>query len=424
MTSTSTSRPSALRIVPPRHAVLAALRARVDDLTRAIAAALSTEVPAGEATAGLSPAVLREVGRRYAELSLRALADDGRLDETSLQALRSMGRERAARHVPLHALLHVVQVGARVTWQRVLDELEERPDDPATRAALTAELSRGALALSAAVTAAVSAGYAEARSSHPDEEDAVAVLWEQLLLGGDAEPLLRRRCLAAGLRLGSAHHVVVAGLRDPAGTPDRERARLELRDALRATAPSGHAPLVRPLGDLEVAVHPVVGPEEVAQLRSTVRHHLLGVHPTHHAACGAFEPGVAGIATSFGQARRTLAFARERGDRGELLTYEATLPDLLLHSRGDLAAEVLRTTVAPLLDHDAERGSDLLATCAALFAAGGNRAEAAKRLHVHRHTLIARLRRIEELTGCALDDDEDSFRLRLGLRAHRLLSGT
>ncbi len=71
--------------------------------------------------------------------------------------------------------------------------------------------------------------------------------------------------------------------------------------------------------------------------------------------------------------------------------------------------------VRPLVDHDRERGSDLVRTLHVYFASGTNASEAADRLYLHRNSLLYRLERICDLTGLDLKDYRVALALRLGL---------
>ena len=63
--------------------------------------------------------------------------------------------------------------------------------------------------------------------------------------------------------------------------------------------------------------------------------------------------------------------------------------------------------VGPVLAYDARRGTELVATLEAWFAAGGRPAETAQRLHVHPNTVAQRLDRVGTLLG---DDWRDPAR--------------
>jgi hypothetical protein len=194
---------------------------------------------------------------------------------------------------------------------------------------------------------------------------------------------------------------------------------------LAASAPPPLAGIVGPHGEYEVAIYPTTQGADGAGVAAALEQQLAkaDLPVTYHAAIGRTERGVEGAGASYRQARRTLEYARTCGQSASVLRYERYLPSLLLAEHSEYAVELWRTTVAPLAAHDRRRGTDLVATLRMLFAVVGNRAEAAKRLHVHRHTLAGRLRRIEELTGCSLDDVDDLLRLELGLRAQQVLDG-
>ena len=78
-------------------------------------------------------------------------------------------------------------------------------------------------------------------------------------------------------------------------------------------------------------------------------------------------------------------------------------------SIASLACEVL----APLTAYDRERGADLAHTLRVLLECGGNQSRTAEELFLHRSSLLYRLRRIEELTGYNLRDNEECLLLHL-----------
>lgn len=81
------------------------------------------------------------------------------------------------------------------------------------------------------------------------------------------------------------------------------------------------------------------------------------------------------------------------------------------------ALEPFATLVAPLLEHDRARGSDLVRTLKTYFATGTNASEAADRLFLHRNSMLYRLERIQTLTGLDLKDNHAALALQLGLLA-------
>jgi purine catabolism regulator len=79
--------------------------------------------------------------------------------------------------------------------------------------------------------------------------------------------------------------------------------------------------------------------------------------------------------------------------------------------------------LGPLLADGNARTRALLETLEAYLAAGGRKAEAARALHLERQSLYLRLRRIEELLGVSLDDEDVALGLHLAVRAMRFRRG-
>lgn len=99
--------------------------------------------------------------------------------------------------------------------------------------------------------------------------------------------------------------------------------------------------------------------------------------------------------------------------------------DSLLLRLADLVAEdgdVPVGAVTLLAAHDAEHGSELLASLEAYLTEFGDVRRAAAAVHVHPNTFRYRLRRIAELSGLDLADADQRFEAALQLRLGRLLS--
>ena len=103
--------------------------------------------------------------------------------------------------------------------------------------------------------------------------------------------------------------------------------------------------------------------------------------------------------------------------------YDARRPGVtdLLHDLRD-APELdafVDEQLGPLLRDTGARTRALLETLEAYLAAGGRKAQAARTLHLERQSLYLRLRRIEELLGVSLDDEDAVLGLHLAIRALR-----
>jgi purine catabolism regulator len=93
---------------------------------------------------------------------------------------------------------------------------------------------------------------------------------------------------------------------------------------------------------------------------------------------------------------------------------------LRLRESGELE-DFTRRTLGPLLTET--RGANyLLETLEAYFASNGNHALAARRLALHRNSLIYRLNRARALLGYDLDEPEARLALQLALKARRVLA--
>jgi DNA-binding PucR family transcriptional regulator len=91
----------------------------------------------------------------------------------------------------------------------------------------------------------------------------------------------------------------------------------------------------------------------------------------------------------------------------------------VLGDQADLDGYLTRM-LGPLTTYDDQRGSDLVGTLAAWFAAGGSPRRASEALHVHPNTVGQRLTRIGALLGPDWQDPDRALELQLALRLHRL----
>jgi purine catabolism regulator len=103
--------------------------------------------------------------------------------------------------------------------------------------------------------------------------------------------------------------------------------------------------------------------------------------------------------------------------------YDARRPGVtdLLHDLRD-APELdafVDEQLGPLLRDGSARTRALLETLEAYLAAGGRKAQAARALHLERQSLYLRLRRIEEVLGVSLEDEDAVLGLHLAVRALR-----
>ncbi len=80
-------------------------------------------------------------------------------------------------------------------------------------------------------------------------------------------------------------------------------------------------------------------------------------------------------------------------------------------------------TLGPLLEYDAQRGTQLVRTLRAYFGCGGSLTRAKEELHVHVNTVVQRLDRVHALLGPGWSTPEQTLELQLALRLHLLSDG-
>ncbi|TDD60095.1 GAF domain-containing protein [Kribbella antibiotica] len=105
---------------------------------------------------------------------------------------------------------------------------------------------------------------------------------------------------------------------------------------------------------------------------------------------------------------------------------EAATPDdlgvvgLVGASEVDVQVHVLHVLGA-VLEYDAQRGTDLVGTLHAYFAAGQSPTRAATELHIHPNTVQQRLERVGALLGSDWQSPERSLNIQVALRLHQAL---
>jgi GAF domain-containing protein len=228
-----------------------------------------------------------------------------------------------------------------------------------------------------------------------------ADLLADLLRSNAPDRALVERGRLLGLRLREPHVVVVCRGERPRGL------------LLTASQAGGGAGLSGEHADAVVALVPGRDPSAVARM-------LAGFGVTVGTA-GPIVPAD-GVAGAFAEARTAADTLVALGREG----HGAALADLGFV--GLIAADhidvdaYLGRVLGPLLDYDAERGTELVATLAAYFACGASPRRAARQLHVHANTVAQRLDRIGVLLGADWSAPERALELQLALRL-RLVRG-
>jgi DNA-binding PucR family transcriptional regulator len=158
----------------------------------------------------------------------------------------------------------------------------------------------------------------------------------------------------------------------------------------------------------------------------------IGAHVTHELrqpdrhsvmiAVGRPVTGVERIAEAHREVRQTLRIALALGQRGRtVLTEEGDAYGIVFGStQPDELKHFMDRTLGPLIEHDRERGSELIATLEAWFEHDGNMAGTAKAAFVHVNTLYKRLERVDGLLGEGWRRPDERLQIHLALRLRRL----
>ena len=115
--------------------------------------------------------------------------------------------------------------------------------------------------------------------------------------------------------------------------------------------------------------------------------------------------------------------ARRLGERRTARTCVVAGEEIALHQLllagvpEELRRSLRRRLLGPVLDYDAEHGSDLVGTLRVFLDCSGSWTTAAARLHVHVNTLRYRVGRVEDLLGVDLSDFTERVDLYLALQA-------
>lgn len=318
-------------------------------------------------------------------------------------AARATGRRRAEQRVPLDDVLRSYRLGGRLLWEAMIEQAraERSADvdgllDAATRIWEVADTTSAQMAAAYHAT--------ELRLTRVDDGRRAA-LWDGLLHGRGGEPgFAAEAARVLGVPPAGPYAVAVADV--PAGDPP-STAPLERRLAGHGigsawTVSAGALVGLLALGRLTPAA-------TLAALRDVLRGPagLSGV--------------VDGLATA-GAAYRQAELARRTVAPGrcEVAAFGERLPEALLLGSPELAGQLVRLRLGPLLDAPAGERRQLIGTLDAWVATGGSIARTAELTHCHRNTVLNRLRRVGAILGHDVTGAAAQLEMALALRAFRL----
>jgi hypothetical protein len=226
-------------------------------------------------------------------------------------------------------------------------------------------------------------------------------------------------------------------VRDPDGVRERARrlgadldrphavvvVRVEERCRARALAAAAHLAATR--GGLAGTHDGCVAlclPDLAPGVAASTVHRELGNAGVGPATVGAAGPasGPEAVAAAHAEAARCAATLVALGRTGGSASAEELGFFGLLVGDGRDVRGFVDATLAPVLEYDARRGTELVATLQAFFDAGASPARAAEALQVHVNTVTQRLDRVSRLIGKEWSSPERALEIQLALRLHRL----
>ncbi|MBI2860338.1 MAG: helix-turn-helix domain-containing protein [Chloroflexi bacterium] len=131
--------------------------------------------------------------------------------------------------------------------------------------------------------------------------------------------------------------------------------------------------------------------------------------------------GAEGVHISFQEALRALTMGRQLfGDGAVVYFGDLGIYRLLFSSEKSELKTFCEEHLGQLAEYDRKNAGELLRTLE-VFLKCNNISETARRLHVHRNTLLYRLNRIQEISAIDLEDGETRLALHLALRALQVI---
>jgi PucR family transcriptional regulator, purine catabolism regulatory protein len=129
-----------------------------------------------------------------------------------------------------------------------------------------------------------------------------------------------------------------------------------------------------------------------------------------------------GFHASYREAKSALDIGISQDGTGSRTFYKDTRINRLLLAVAEIdhIGKIVEETVGPLADYDRKRNTDLIETFITYNKYNGNVSQTARALHLHRQSLLYRLRNIEALTNLSLIQSDDVFLLELTIRLWKM----
>ncbi|HVV25292.1 MAG TPA: helix-turn-helix domain-containing protein [Pseudonocardiaceae bacterium] len=323
--------------------------------------------------------------------------------DSSFDAAHATGQRRAEQGMPLDDVLRSFRLGGRLVWEALTDEA--RAQGIVDLDVLLQVASKVWEVVDSTSAEVAIAYHTTERHLFRADEQRKASLWEGLLHGRAKDPAFAYE-VARSLALPVDGPYAVLAVDDVADA-DRTATRLGRRLAA-----------ARICAAWQVRAHTVVG---LLALGATTVDDVLDLLRDRVSAPAGLSGVVAGLAevdTAFRQA--TLARHTLPAGQVGVVALAERLPEALLVSSPDLAAQLIGAWLAPLSTLPALEREQLLETLRMWVRAAGSVRRTAELAHCHRNTVLNRMHRIQQIVGRDLTDAAVQVEIGLALRAIRL----
>ncbi|MFK3935960.1 PucR family transcriptional regulator [Alkalihalobacillus sp. NPDC078783] len=160
--------------------------------------------------------------------------------------------------------------------------------------------------------------------------------------------------------------------------------------------------------------------ETVHSFLDLMNRRLMNLFPSMNMDWGIGDGGssLSSFSQSYEQAFQALQIGKRRNDRSRRVFYSDTRVDRVLQAMGDDPElyDVVLEVITPLYQYDLKRSMDLIGTFTTYHRNQSKISQTARVLHLHRQSLLYRLRKIETLTHLSLANPDDVFLLELSIR--------
>jgi hypothetical protein len=378
----------------------AALLARLDELTDALAERIRSEVGFYVDSSMVPFDELRDDCRAQLRAVLPTLGGPGEAD-TSYAA--QSGRQRAARGVPLPAVMDSYRVAGRFIWDALV--AEARTTHALDSEALVRAASKIWLILDS-FTQAMATTYRDAITDRIIAQEHERSALVAALLEGRITENQTLWEIAEILRISRRGPYVVVAAELP------EMGRQAFPDVEFRLRAQGILSAWRLLPDLQAGIVLIPRGGQLDELIALLNRHArdrVGVSPPYQ---------------TLDRTREALRFAKIAMSGATSATSNVTVFDnsplaVTAASTPEVMARIVSSILGPLDKFPPAERAVLLDTLAAWRDCGGSTEQAAKQLFVHANTVRHRLRRITEATGRTLTAPEDVAELCLALEAAR-----